>query len=159
MPDCSLERCLCMWHGRAGDMGRSHRPSANLFTSPISSHHRWGDMGGYVTWPSPWLHQCQRWGYKLHLLLLWMLSHFSHVRLLVTLRTIACQAPLSMGFSRQEYWSGLSCPPPGSLPDPGIESGSSVLQADSLQCEPPGKSLLLPGQGCFLGTGCCCWFQ
>ena len=50
-----------------------------------------------------------------------MLSHFSHVQLFVTLWTTAQQAPLSMGFSRQEYWSGLPCPPPGDLPDPGIE--------------------------------------
>ena len=42
-----------------------------------------------------------------------MLSHYCHVQLFVTLWTIACQAPLSMGFSRQEYWSGLPCPPPG----------------------------------------------
>ena len=42
------------------------------------------------------------------------------------------QAPLSMGFSRQEYWSGLPCPPPGDLLDPGIEPGSSTLQAESL---------------------------
>ena len=50
---------------------------------------------------------------------------------------IACQAPLSMGFPRQEYWSGLPCSPPGDLPDPGIEPGSPALQADSLLSEPP----------------------
>ena len=50
-----------------------------------------------------------------------MLSHFSCVQLSVTLWTIARQAPLSIGFSRQEYWSGLPCPPPGDLPDLGIE--------------------------------------
>ena len=50
-----------------------------------------------------------------------MLSRFSHVGLFVTPWTVAHQAPLSMGFSRQENWSGLSCPPPGDLPDPGIE--------------------------------------
>ena len=50
-----------------------------------------------------------------------MLSRFSHVQLFATLWTIASQAPLSIGFSRQEYWSGLPCPPPGDLPDPGIE--------------------------------------
>ena len=49
------------------------------------------------------------------------LSCFSHVRLSVTLWTVAHQAPLSMGFSRQEYWSGLPCPPPGDLPEPEIE--------------------------------------
>ena len=50
-----------------------------------------------------------------------MLSHFSHVQLFETLWTVAHQGPLSMGFSRQEYWSGLPCPAPGDLPDPGIE--------------------------------------
>ena len=47
-----------------------------------------------------------------------VLSCFSHVRLFATLWTVACQAPLSIGFSRQEYWSGLPCPPPGDLPNP-----------------------------------------
>ena len=55
-----------------------------------------------------------------------VLSHFSHVQLLVILWTIAHQAPLSMGFSRQEYWSGLSCPPPGDIPNPGIKHASLV---------------------------------
>ena len=50
-----------------------------------------------------------------------MLSHLSCVQLFVTLWTVACQAPLSMGFSRQEHWSGLLCPPPGDLPNPGIK--------------------------------------
>ena len=63
----------------------------------------------------------------------------SHVRLFATPWTEARQAPLSMGFSRQEYWSGLSCPPPGDLPNPGIKLRSPMLQADSLQTEPPGK--------------------
>ena len=53
--------------------------------------------------------------------------------------TVAYQAPLSMGFPRQEYWSGLSFPPPGDLPDPGIEPGSPALQVYSLPSEPPGK--------------------
>ena len=53
--------------------------------------------------------------------------------------TIAHQAPLSMGFPRQEYWSGLSFPSPGNLPDPEIEPGSPALQADSLLSEPQGK--------------------
>ena len=51
-------------------------------------------------------------------------SHFSYVQLFETLWTIAHQAPLSMGFSRQEYWSGLTCPPPGDLPDAGIKPES-----------------------------------
>ena len=50
-----------------------------------------------------------------------------------------CQAPLSMEFSRQEYWSGLPFPSPGDFPDPGIEPESPTLQADSLPSEPPGK--------------------
>ena len=49
--------------------------------------------------------------------------------------TVARQAPLSMGFSRKEYWSGLPCPPPGDLPDPGIEPRFSTLQADFLLSE------------------------
>ena len=53
--------------------------------------------------------------------------------------TVACQAPLSMGFPRQEYWSGLPFPSPGDLPDPGIKLGSPALQADSLPSEPPRK--------------------
>ena len=56
----------------------------------------------------------------------------SRVRLLVTPWTVALQAPLSMGFPRQEYWSGLPCPPPGDLPDPGIEPTSPAWQVDSL---------------------------
>ena len=52
---------------------------------------------------------------------------------------VACQAPLSMGFPRKEYWSGLPFPSPGDLPDPGIEPGSPALQADSLLSEPSGK--------------------
>ena len=61
------------------------------------------------------------------------------IRLFVTLWRIAHQAPLSMGFSRQEYWSGLPFPSPGDLPDPGIEPRSPTLQADALTSEPPGK--------------------
>ena len=63
----------------------------------------------------------------------------SHVQLLATPWTVAHQAPLSMGFSRQEYWSGLPCPPPGGLPDPEIKPRSPALQPDSLPSEPPGK--------------------
>ena len=63
----------------------------------------------------------------------------SRVRLFATLWTVAHQAPLSMGFSRQEYWSGLPFPSPGDLPDPGIEPRSPTLRADALTFEPPGK--------------------
>ena len=60
----------------------------------------------------------------------------SRIGLFVTLWTVACQAPLSMGFPRQEYWSGLPFPPLGYLPNPGIKPVSPILQADSLPAEP-----------------------
>ena len=55
--------------------------------------------------------------------------------------TVACQAPLSLEFSRQEYWHGLPFPSPGDLPNPGIEPGSPPLQEDYLPSEPPRKPL------------------
>ena len=70
----------------------------------------------------------------------------SCVRLFVAPWTVAYQALLSMGYSRQEYWSQLLFPSPGDLPDPGIEPGSPTLQADALPPEPPGKSMIT----------CCC---
>ena len=60
----------------------------------------------------------------------------------VTSWAIAYQAPPSMEFSRQEYWSGLPFPSPGDLPDPGIQPGSPALQADALPSEPPGKAVI-----------------
>ena len=68
----------------------------------------------------------------------------SHVQLLANPWTVARQAPLSIGFSKLEYWSGLPFPSSGHLPDPGIEPGSAALQADSLPSEPPGKPSLSP---------------
>ena len=58
---------------------------------------------------------------------------------LATPWTVADQAPLSLGFSRQEYWSGLPFPSPRDLPDPGVEHSSPPLQKDSIPSEPPGK--------------------
>ena len=63
----------------------------------------------------------------------------SHVRLFATTWTVAYQAPSSVGFSRQEYWSALPFLSPGDLPNPGIEPGSPTLQADALPSELPGK--------------------
>ena len=63
----------------------------------------------------------------------------SHVQLFATLWTVAYQAPPSMGFSRQEYWSGVPFPSPEDLLDPGIEPRSPALQADALPYELPGK--------------------
>ena len=63
----------------------------------------------------------------------------SHIQLFATPWTVPHQAPLSMGFSRQEYWSGLPFPTPGDLSDLGIRTGSPTLQVDSLLRVPPGK--------------------
>ena len=68
-----------------------------------------------------------------------MLNRFSHVQLFATLWTVAHQAPLAKGFSRQEYWNGLPFPSPGEIPDPGIEPVSLCLmhwQAGSLPLAP-----------------------
>ena len=78
----------------------------------------------------------------LSVLLLLLLSHFSCVWLCVTPWTVACQARLSMGFSRQQYWSDLPCPPPQDLPHPGTEPGSPALQADSLPLSHQGSPSL-----------------
>ena len=74
-----------------------------------------------------------------------MLSRFSHVRHFVTPWTVALQAPLSMGFSKQEYWHGLPFPPPGDLPNSGTEPTSlmSPELATSLPLVPPGKSMFI----------------
>ena len=93
-------------------------------------------------------------------------------RLFVTPWTVACQAPLSMGFSRLEYWSGLPFPSAGDLPGPGIKPKSPALQVDSLPSEPPGKPsgeqagpLLVTGKGprkpwfCISGCCICLWLR
>ena len=76
----------------------------------------------------------------------WVKS-LSQVRLFVTPWTIAHQAPRSMGFSRQEYWSGLPFPSPGDLPHQGIEPRSPTLQADALTSAPPGRPRFNPWVG------------
>ena len=65
----------------------------------------------------------------------------SHVRLFATPWTVAYQAPPSMGFPRQEYWSGSPLPSPGDLPNPGIKPRSPALEADALTSEPPGSQM------------------
>ena len=67
------------------------------------------------------------------------MKSLSHIRLFATPWTIAYQAPPSMRFPRQEYWSGLPFPSPGDLPDPGIEPETPAFQADALISEPPGN--------------------
>ena len=84
--------------------------------------------------------------YKCYVLLLYNLllylsemKSLSHVRLFAKPWTIVHQSPLSLEFSKQEYWSGLPFPSPGHLPDPGLELRSPALQREALQSEPPGK--------------------
>ena len=98
------------------------------------------------------------------------MKSLSCVRLFATPWTGACQAPPSVGFSRQEYWSGVPFPSPGDLPNPGIEPGSPTLQADSLLSQPPGKLCweeTVKGQdqkqedhckGCWNNSGERCWW-
>ena len=78
------------------------------------------------------------WNPFLRLPVTYMLNEcvLSHIQLIVTPWTLACQSPLSMRFSRQEHWSGLPFPPPGDLPDPGIEPASLVSPALQLACLP-----------------------
>ena len=76
----------------------------------------------------------------------------SRVRLFATPWTVARQIPPSMGFSRQEYWSGLPFPSPGDLPDPGIKLRSPAFRADALPSEPPGNPSTLPRGACSLGS-------
>ena len=71
-------------------------------------------------------------------------------------RAVAYQSPLSMGFSRQEYWSGLPFPSPGDLPDPGIEPRSPTLQADTLPSEPPMVHVQTDEKG-VVGILCICF--
>ena len=99
----------------------------------------WRVVAGYLRKLEKFRIQSSLWVYVC------MLSCFSHVQLFATLWTIPRQAPLSMGFSRQESWSGLSCPPPGDLPDTGINPHflSPALASGSLPLAPPGKLRLM----------------
>ena len=69
------------------------------------------------------------------------MKSLNHVRVFATPWTVAYQASPSMGFSRQEYWSGLPFPSPGDLPDPGIKPRSPTVETDALTSEPPGKNI------------------
>ena len=80
----------------------------------------------------------------------------SRDQLFATPWTVAYYAPPSMGFSRQEYWSGLPFPSPEDLPDPGIEPRSPALKADTLPPEPPGKSCTRTER---LGLHFCWWYS
>ena len=86
-----------------------------------------------------WLHHLPFWGSKSLCEALVVVQSLSRVWLFVTPWTVACQAPLSMVFARQEYWSGLPFPTPGDLPDPGIELESPALAGWFFTAEPPRK--------------------
>ena len=92
----------------------------------------WGQGPGTSSYVSP--HPKHPEYYSVH-----EVKSIGRVRLFVTPWIVAYQAPPSMGFSRQEGWSGLPLPSPGNLPNPGIEPRSPTLQADALLFEPPGK--------------------
>ena len=85
-----------------------------------------------LAWRIPWT---EPWWATVYGVTEWL----SRVLLFATPWTVAYQAPRSMGFSRQEYWSGLPFPSSGDLPNPGMEPGSPALQTDALPSEPPGK--------------------
>ena len=96
----------------------------------LSSKLHWCTLCPWTTWV--WIAQVHLYGdfFFNKDLLCAVLTHFSLVWLFVTPWTVARQSPLSLGFSRQEYWRGLPCLPPGDLPDPGIKPTSPVSQHD-----------------------------
>ena len=104
-----------------------------ICTHPCKNHHKETETIS-VTPESSLLSLCN----QSLLCCAWLLSH---VLLFVTPWTVALQAPLPMGFSRQGYWSGLPCPPPQALANPGTEPRSPALQADCLLSEPQGKPM------------------
>ena len=109
----------------------------NLLTKQTSHRHR---KQTYGYWGIRVGRDKQQTGIDIHILFCCCLVAAS-VQFFATPGTIAYRAPLSMGFPRQEHWSGLPCPPPGELPDPGIELESPAWQVDSFTVELPGKPL------------------
>ena len=109
--------------GREGSLGRHGNP--RQYSCMQNPHGEWS-LVGYSPWGCKGLGMTKR------------LSRHTQTH---TYLTIACQSPLSMECSRQEYWSGLPFPSAGDLPDPGIKSTSPALQAYSLLFEPSGKSV------------------
>ena len=129
--------CVCIhdWfvllYGRCCESAARNMP-ANLDNSAVAT-----GLEKVSFHSNPKERQCQR-----MLKVKVKVKSLSRVRLFANPWTVAYQAHPSMGFSRQEYWSGLPFPSPGDLPDPGIEPGSPTFQADALTTEPPGKPLL-----------------
>ena len=122
-------------------------PQSRAFSHQVPEKQKWKEEYIHGSWNLQSLRKC---------------SSLSHVQIFVTPWTVACQAPLSMEFSRQEYWSRLPFPPPGDLPNPGIEPTNPGMeprclayQADSLLSEPPGKPVrpTIKSLGC-MGSQC-----
>ena len=115
--------------------------SGDVFSCHNSGYHKTREAGDYPTmWLSTHTHilQCTEQPSNKECEVKWKL--LSHVWLFATPWTVACQAPLSMEFSRPEYWSGLPFPSPADLPNLRVEPRSPALQVNSLPSEPPGKS-------------------
>ena len=113
----------------------SHKPLAAFLTLHVSGLFALSGLGLPIPHPQAPLPSLVATG----LFSVSVLSQLSHVRPFATPWTVAQQAPLFMGFSRQEYWSGLPFLSPGDLPYPGIEVRSPTLQADALTSKPPGS--------------------
>ena len=109
-----------------------------LFSYVIYTRIFWSDVKKQSYGNSGGRNKLGDWDWYIHM---WMWKLLSHVQLFATLWTVACQAPLSMGFSRQKYQSGLPFPPTGDLPNPGIDLRSPLTAGKSLLSETPGKHI------------------
>ena len=114
-------------------------PTIRVFSSESALRVRWPKYWSFSFNISPSSEHPELISFRMDSSFLLIFPSFSRVRLFATPWTVAYQAPLSMGFSRQEYWSGLPFPSPGDLPNPGIEPGSPALQTNALLSKPPGK--------------------
>ena len=123
---CIMVNCVHYISQHNNNRSKGHN-KCNVFESSQnkSPHLSHGKIVFHKT--APW---CQKfWGLLMQRMYVCLLSHFSHVQLFTTICTVACQAPLSMEFSSQEYWSGFPCPPPGNLPNPEFEPTSLTSPA------------------------------
>ena len=118
--------CVFCSHHTPGPARGSRSLNICLMSEGMVSCSSRSEMAGFLFAPVTWSSNISPLSFSMAVR---VLSHFSCVRLFVTPWTVARQAPLSMGFSRQEYWSGLPFPPPGDLPDQGIEPASLKLPA------------------------------
>ena len=142
------------------DLGIVNKAEIDVFRELSCFFDDLADVGNLISGSSAFLKiSLIIWKFMVHILLKPGLENFEHyftsvwkkvklkslsrVQLFATPWTVAYQASLSMGFSRQEYWSGLPFPSPGYLPDPGVEPRSPTLEADALTSEPPGKPVSL----------------